>query len=159
MTIHMTNLAPVVPVDGSRTDPRTVVSSLWLFAILNYLYCDLLGLMYPKDLQGFLNGNVGGLVIDQQFLLYAAILMTVPMASVLISRIAAHRFARIESIVAAAVMTLVQLATLVFGTPPTLHYLYFSVIEVATTIAIVWVAARNWKLDTRTSQESDSKHM
>lgn len=80
MTIHMTNLAPVVPADGSRTDPRTVVSSLWLFAILNYLYCDLLGLMYPKDLQGFLNGNVGGLVIDQQFLLYAAILMTVPMA-------------------------------------------------------------------------------
>lgn len=59
MTIHMTNLAPVVPADGSRTDPRTVVSSLWLFAILNYLYCDLLGLMYPKDLQGFLNGNVG----------------------------------------------------------------------------------------------------
>ena len=36
---------------------------------------------------------------------------------------------------------------LVFGTPPTLHYLYFSAIEVATTIAIVWVAARTWKLD------------
>ena len=147
MTIPLTKLAPVVPAVGSRIGPRTVVSSLWLFAILNYLYCDLLGLMYPEDLQGFLDGNVGGLVIDQQFLLYAAILMTVPMASVLISRIAAHRFARIESIAAAVVMTLVQLATLVFGTPPTLHYMYFSAIEVATTIAIVWVAARTWKLD------------
>ena len=147
MTIPLTKLAPVVPAVGSRIGPRTVVSSLWLFAILNYLYCDLLGLMYPEDLQGFLDGNVGGLVIDQQFLLYAAILMTVPMASVLISRIAAHRFARIESIAAAVVMTLVQLATLVFGTPPKLHYMYFSAIEVATTIAIVWVAARTWKLD------------
>ena len=147
MSIPMTNLAPVVPAVGSRIGPRTVVSSLWLFAILNYLYCDLLGLMYPEDLQGFLDGKVGGLVIDQQFLLYAAILMTVPMASVLISRIAGHRFARIESIAAAVVMTLVQLATLVFGTPPTLHYMYFSVIEVATTIAIVWVAARTWKFD------------
>ena len=147
MTIPLTNLAPVVPAVGSRIGPRTVVSSLWLFAILNYLYCDLLGLMYPEDLQGFLDGKVGGLVIDQQFLLYAAILMTVPMASVLISRIATHRFARIESIAAAVVMTLVQLATLVFGTPPTLHYLYFSVIEVATTIAIVWMAARRWKRD------------
>ena len=147
MTIPLTKLAPVVPAVGSRIGPRKVVSSLWLFAILNYLYCDLLGLMYPEDLQGFLDGKVGGLVIDQPFLLYAAILMTVPMASVLISRIAAHRFARIESIAAAVVMTLVQLATLVFGTPPTLHYLYFSVIEVATTIAIVWVAARTWKLD------------
>ena len=147
MTIPLTKLAPVVPAVGSRIGPRKVVSSLWLFAILNYLYCDLLGLMYPEDLQGFLDGNVGGLVIDQQFLLYAAILMTVPMASVLISRIAAHRFARIESIAAAVVMTLVQLATLVFGTPPKLHYMYFSAIEVATTIAIVWVAARTWKLD------------
>jgi len=107
----------------------------------------MIGLMYPEDLQGFLDGKVGGLVIDQPFLLYSAILMTVPMASVLISRIAAHRFARIESIAAAVVMTLVQLATLVFGTAPTLHYMYFSVIEVATTIAIVWVAARTWKLD------------
>ena len=147
MTIPLTKLAPVVPAVGSRIGPRKVVSSLWLFAILNYLYCDLLGLMYPEDLQGFLDGKVGGLVIDQPFLLYAAILMTVPMASVLISRIAAHRFARIESIAAAVVMTLVQLATLVFGTPPTLHYMYFSAIEVATTIAIVWVAARTWKLD------------
>ena len=147
MTIPMTKLAPVVPGVARRIGPRKVVSSLWLFAILNYLYCDLLGLMYPKDLQGFLDGKVGGLVIDQPFLLYAAFLMTVPMASVLISRIAAHRFARIESIAAAALMTLVQLATLVFGTPPTLHYLYFSAIEVATTIAIVWVAARTWKLD------------
>ena len=147
MSIQTTNLAPVVPAVGSRIGPRTGVSSLWLFAILNYLYCDLLGLMYPEDLQGFLDGKVGGLVIDQQFLLYAAILMTVPMAAVLISRIATHRFARIESIAAAVVMTLVQLATLVFGTPPTLHYLYFSVIEVATTIAIVWMAARRWKRD------------
>ncbi len=147
MTIPTTHLAPVVPGVTPHIGPRTVVSSLWLFAILNYLYCDLLGLMYPEDLQGFLDGKVGGLVIDQQFLLYAAILMTVPMASVLIARIAPHRFARIESIAAAVVMTLVQLATLVFGTPPTLHYLYFSVIEVVTTIAIVWVAARSWKLD------------
>jgi hypothetical protein len=146
VTIPMTNLAPVVPAAGSRIGPRKVVSSLWLFAILNYLYCDLLGLMYPEDLRGFLDGKVGGLVIDQQFLLNAAILMTVPMGSVLISRIAAHRFARIESIVAAVVMTLVQVATLFIGAA-TLHYLYFSVIEVATTIAIVWVAVRSWKLD------------
>jgi uncharacterized membrane protein len=146
MTIPLTNIAPSVPATGSRIGPRAVVSSLWLFAILNYLYCDLLGLMYPPDLHGFLDGKVGGLVVDQPFLLAAAILMTVPMASVLISRIAPRRIARIESVVAAVVMTLVQLATLFIGTA-TLHYLYFSAIEVATTVAIVWVAARSWKFD------------
>jgi NADH:ubiquinone oxidoreductase subunit K len=136
-----------------------VVSSLWLFAILNWLYCDLLGLMYPEDLRGFLEGEVGGLVIDQQFLLYSAILMTIPMASVLISRVAPHRFARIESIAAAVVMTLVQLATLAFGTAPRLHYVYFSAIEVATTVAIVWVAARNWKLDTLPDKDLATEDM
>jgi hypothetical protein len=146
MTTPLSDLAPAVVAVGSRIGPRTVVSSLWLFAILNYLYCDLLGLMYPPDLQGYLDGKVGGLVFDQPFLLSAAILMTVPMASVLISRIAPHRFARVESIVAGVVMTLVQVATLFIGTA-TLHYLYFSVIEVATTVAIVWVAARSWKFD------------
>jgi hypothetical protein len=146
MFTPLTDLAPTVAATGPRIGPRTVVSSLWLFAILNYFYCDLLGLMNPPDLHGYLDGKVGGLVIDQPFLLSAAILMTVPMASVLISRIAPHRFARVESIVAAVLMTLVQVATLFIGTA-TLHYLYFSAIEVATTVAIVWVAARSWKFD------------
>lgn len=130
-----------------RIDPRTVVSSLWLFAILNYMYCDVLGLMYAPDLRGYLDGEIGGLHINQGFLLAAGVLMTIPMSSVLVSRIAPHRLARWWSIVAGAVMTLVQVGTLGMGSGVTLHYAYFSVIEVATTASIVWVAARRWKAD------------
>jgi Family of unknown function (DUF6326) len=130
-----------------RIGPRAVVSALWLFAILNYLYCDFLGLMYAPDLQGYLDGEVGGIHINQGFLLAAGVLMTIPMSSVLVSRIAPHRLARWWSIVAGAIMTLVQVGTLGMGSAPTLHYAYFSVIEVATTVAIVWVAARSWKVD------------
>jgi hypothetical protein len=130
-----------------RIGPRAVVSSLWLFAILNYLYCDVLGIMYPPDLQGFLDGEQGGIHINQGFLLAAGVLMTIPMSSVLVSRIAPHRLARWWSLVAGAIMTLVQVGTLGMGSGVTLHYAYFSIIEVATTVSIVWIAARRWKVD------------
>ncbi len=130
-----------------RIGPRTVVSSLWIFVVLNYLYCDLLGLIYPPDLQAYLDGKIGGIEINQGFLLAAGVLMTIPMSAVLVSRIAPHRLARWWSIVAGAIMTVVQVGTLGIGSDVTLHYAYFSVIEVATTVAIVWLAARRWKND------------
>jgi len=37
--------------------------------------------------------------------------------------------------------------TIGVGSGVTLHYAYFSIIEVATTVAIVWIAARRWKVD------------
>lgn len=131
----------------SRIGPRKLVASLWLFVILCYIYCDILGLMYPEDLRGYLDGNIGGIEVTQEFLLAAAVLMTIPLASVLISRVASHRFARWESVVAGSIMTVVQVSTLGFGTPPTLHYIYFSIIEATTTAAIVWIAVRRWKVD------------
>jgi hypothetical protein len=64
-----------------------------------------------------------------------------------LSRIAPHRLARWSSVVAGAVMTVVQAGTLTFGSAPTLHYLYFSAIEIATTAFITWYAAARWTID------------
>lgn len=38
---------------------KVKLSLLWLFALLNYLYCDLIGLMDPELLKQFLAGNAG----------------------------------------------------------------------------------------------------
>lgn len=130
-----------------RIGPRTVVSALWVFVALNYIYCDVLSLMYPPDLRETLDGEVGGIEINQGFLLAAAVLMTIPFSAVLTARIAPHRVARWWSIVGGAVMALVQVGTLGMGSDVTLHYAYFSVVEAATTVAIVWVAVRRWKID------------
>jgi len=34
-------------------------STLWIFALFNYLYADVIGLMKAENLQGFLTGYVG----------------------------------------------------------------------------------------------------
>lgn len=133
------------PADASRIGPRRLVSALWLFAILNYLYCDVLGSHDADYMRDILDGT-GPVQLNQGALLGAGILMTIPIAATLISRIASHRLARWYSVVAGSVMTLVQVATLFVGTA-TMYYTYFSIIEIATTATIVWIALKKWKVD------------
>src|SRR4051812_3362524 len=123
---------------GITMDMRSKLSILWLFATLNYLYCDVAGLMDRELLTGYLAGNVHGLEISQGFLLGAGLLVEIPIAMVLLSRVLRYRVNRWANIAAGAVMTVVQLATLFLGGSPTMYYLFFSVIEISTTAFIVW---------------------
>ncbi len=49
-------------------DKGTLLSTLWIFVTLNYLYCDLMGLMDSNLLKQYLTGTVGGLALNEQFL-------------------------------------------------------------------------------------------
>jgi hypothetical protein len=126
---------------------RSKLSTLWIVATLNYLYCDVVTLMDPALLKQFLAGDIGSVHISQGFLLGAGILVEIPMAMVLLSRILGDRPNRIANIVAGTVMTAVQLLSLVAKTPA-LYYVFFSVIEIALTSAIVWYA-RRWRKSER----------
>jgi len=122
---------------------KTKLSTLWLFATVNYLYADVVGLMDHNLLQGYLVGNVGGLQISQGFLLAAGVLVEIPMAMILLSRLLGPRANRWANVGAGAFMTVVQLATL-FAKTPALYYVFFSAVEVASTASIVWLAWR-WR--------------
>ena len=123
-------------------DMRSKLSTLWLFATLNYLYCDVVALMNPSLLRGFLAGQIGTIQVSQWFLLGAAILVEIPISMVLLSRVLEHRANRLANLIAGVTMTVVQLGSLLVGTPA-LYYLFFSVIEVACTATIVWFAWRS----------------
>ncbi len=133
------------PANAPRIGPRSLVSALWLFAILNYLYCDVLASHDASYMRDILDGTAA-VQLSQGALLGASILMTIPIVATLISRIASHRLARWYSVAAGSVMTLVQIATLFVGTS-TMYYTYFSIIEIATTATIVWIALKKWKVD------------
>jgi hypothetical protein len=122
---------------------KTKLSTLWIFVTLNYLYCDVLGLMDPKTLKEFMAGSVGGIDITQGFLLGASILMEIPMAMVLLSRVLNYRTNRWANIIAGIIMTIVQAASLFFGSSPTPYYLFFSAVEITCTVAITWYAWRS----------------
>ena len=117
------------------------LSTLWIFATLNYLYCDVVTLMDPKLLKSFLAGNVGGMDVSQVFLLAAGVLVEIPIAMVLLSRVLGDRSNRWTNVVAGAVMTVVQVSSL-FARTPAPYYVFFSAFEIGTTSAIVWLAWR-----------------
>ena len=122
---------------------RVRLSILWIFAMLNYLYCDVITLMDPRMLRGFVAGTAGGFQITEGFLLGAGVLMEIPIGMVLVSAIvSSHAVNRWANIAAGAVMTVVQLASLFSHFPPASYYLFFSAVEILTTAIVVWSA---WK--------------
>jgi hypothetical protein len=118
------------------TNVQGRLAAAWLFVVLNYLYCDVIGLMDPHLLRQVLSGRVGELTMSAGFLLGASVLMEIPIAMVLVSRIAGYRFNRTANLAAGALMTVVQATSLIIGTP-TAFYVFFSVIEIACTASIV----------------------
>lgn len=129
------------------TDMRVRFSTLWVFAVFNYLYADILTLMDPEILRQLTTGRVGSLQMTQGFLLGAAILIETAIAMVLLSRVLQYRANRWANLVIGALHTVaVTLSLVIGGGTPAPYYLLIAVIEIACTSLIVWYAWR-WKPD------------
>tara|TARA_Y100000816_G_C25702579_1_gene371144 strand:- start:94 stop:408 length:315 start_codon:yes stop_codon:yes gene_type:complete len=96
-------------------------------------------LFYSESLKQLITGEMGGMEINQEFLLAFSFLMELPMVMIVLSRILSYRSNRMANIVVASIMTIVQSATL-FTADNTLHYIFFSTIEISTTGFILYTA-------------------
>jgi len=123
-------------------DKKVILSTIWIFVVFNYLYCDVISLMDAGLLRQYLAGKVGTMEMTQGFLLGAGILMEISIAMVLLSRVLKYRANRWANIIAGAITTVVQVLSLFAGSAPTAYYTFFSIIEIASTALIVWFA---WK--------------
>ena len=121
-------------------DRKAILSTLWIFLSVNYIYCDHLENMQPGVIKGLLTGQIGTIQVTPQFLLAAAFLLEIPFAMIVLSRVLKYRVNRWANIIAGTIMAVVQVGTMGMGTPPTLHYLFYSAIEVACNLFIVWYA-------------------
>ena len=139
--------------DDLKTEKKKgFLSLLWIFVSLNYLYCDVMGLMDPVLLRQYLGGVVNQIPLTQPFFLGAAVLMEIPLAMVVLSRVLGRQAGRWTNVVAGLFMTLVQTATLVAVPSPTAYYLFFSAVEILCTSAIVVLA---WK---KTEKDGKNGH-
>ncbi len=113
-------------------DVKVRLSTLWVFVLFNFLYADVMGLFDPK-----LSSQ-----LTQEALLAASFLMEIPIAMVLLSRVLKDRPNRWANVMAGGFMAVVQAATLFVGSGPTAYYVFFSAIEIASLLFIVWTAWR-----------------
>jgi len=121
-------------------DRKILLSAIWVFVVLNYLYCDVLSLMDAESLKQIMTGNVSGIEMTQGFLLGAGILMEISIAMGLLSRVLKFGVNRWANITAGTITTVVQVLSLFVGSAPTMYYIFFSIIEITSTALIVWLA-------------------
>lgn len=124
-----------------KINKKVLLSTLWIFAVLNYLYADVLSLMNPERLNEFISGTVGSMEITPSFLFFGAILMETSIIMVLFSRILKYKWNRILNIISGIIHTLAVASSLLVGTPE-MFYLLFATIEIITTLSIIIIA---WK--------------
>jgi hypothetical protein len=125
----------------TKMDRKVILSTLWIFALFNYLYADFCSLLEPGMLEQLMTGSIGGLQITQAWLLGGVILMETAIAMVLLSRVLKYRANRWANIIVGAIHTAAVLLSMLVGAgAPAPYYMFLITIEVACTSFIVWYA-------------------
>ncbi|NVO12317.1 MAG: hypothetical protein HXX16_20335 [Bacteroidales bacterium] len=123
-------------------DKRVILSILWIFLSVNYIFCDVLSIMDPGFFKLLMSGGGESVnQINQGLLLGFAILVEIPFAMIILSRLLHYRANRWANIIAGSFMAVIQLLSIV-DDKVTLHYIFYSVIEIGCNSFIVWYA---WK--------------
>ena len=123
-------------------DIKERLSLLWIFVLLTYLYADVVALF---EIVGSPN-LADAPHLPPWALMASAVLMEIPIAMIVASRLLPFRANRLANIIAASFLTLINgLLTFVpplFGafTPALPEYLFFATIETVCTAVIVWQA-------------------
>jgi hypothetical protein len=134
----MTNNNTIKKTAGME-DRKVILSTLWIFAMFNYIYADILTFFEPGMLEELMTGSVGGIQFTQVFLLGAAVLMETAIAMVLLSRVLKYRANRWANIIVGAIHTASVFLSMFVGTPA-LFYMFFGTIEIVCTLFIIWYA-------------------
>ena len=126
-----------------ETDTRERLSLFWIFALLNYLYADVVALFAIVDSPNLADAPH----MPPWALMGAAVLMEIPIAMIVACRLLPFRANRLANIIAGALLTLVNgFLTFVpplagWGRLPALpEYLFFATIETVCTSVIIWQA-------------------
>ena len=122
-------------------DTKERLSVLWLFALLNYLYADVIALF------AIAGTRISFAALSPWALMASAVLMEIPIAMILACRLLPFRANRLANIISGIVVTLVNgFLTFVpplvgWGRPPAFaEYLFFATIETVCTSVIIWQA-------------------
>jgi hypothetical protein len=122
---------------GTTTEVKnrqTTLSTLWIFATLNYIYADVFTLFFVAGAQSMAGMTAGAA-------LGFAVLMETAIAMVLLSRVLKYGANRWANIFVGAIHTASVFFSLFQGTQAP-FYVFFASIEILCTLGIIWYA---WK--------------
>jgi hypothetical protein len=131
-----------LPEEVDMRDRKERLSLLWIFVLLNYLYADVIALFAIVDSPNLSDAPH----LPPWALLGSAVLMEIPIAMIVASRLLPFRANRLANIITGTILTLINgfltfVPPLVGARTPALpEYLFFATIETVCTSVIVWQA-------------------
>lgn len=108
-------------------------STLWVFVMFNMVFADIVGFLNPGTLEEMM-----AMKPSQGLLLTFSILLEIPIAMIVLSRLLKYRANRLANMIAGVITMLLVMG----GGNTSLSYVFFATIEVACMAYIVWCA---WK--------------
>ncbi len=123
---------------AEKMDTKVLLSTLWIVVMINMAFADILGLFIPGALEEVAKTSVSTGTTIPQLMLGGAIMLEIPIAMILLSRVLKFKVNRWTNIIA-SVFTIVYV---VGGGTLSPHYIFIATIEVVCMLLIVWFA---WK--------------
>ena len=120
-------------------DTKEKISILWIIVVMNMIFADICSFMIPGALKDIMTGNTP-FEITQGLMLVFAIMLEIPIAMIILSRLLKYKANRWTNMVA-SVITIIYV---IGGGSAYLHYYFFATIEIACMIAIIWFSWK-WK--------------
>jgi hypothetical protein len=130
-------------IKTAKMDTKILLIILWVFFTVNFMYADTLSSLEPGVLAMHMSGyTAGGTVkITEGFLLGVAIMFEIPFLMIVLSWVLKYGANRWANIIAGTLFVLTQISSLFLGVPSP-AYIFYSTIEIAALLLIVWNA---WK--------------
>jgi hypothetical protein len=129
-----------------KLDPHTLLSSLWLFILLNVIFRDFHQLGMAWYLESLLTGYQNGVEITDEMMLMAGILVQVPIGMVLLSHVLERAWLRRATFLAVPITA----AGTMLVPPTDMDDVLHLVIELFAMLAILMIAWR-WPADHATA--------
>jgi hypothetical protein len=128
---------------SAKMDTKILLILLWVFYSLNFMYCDNLSSLEPGVLEMHMSGYTGGgtVEITAGFLLGTAMMFEIPFLMIVLSWVLKHRANRWANIIAGILFIVAQISSLFLGAPSPM-YLFYTTIEIAGLLLIVWTALK-----------------
>lgn len=119
------------------------LAGFWIALMFFYAYNDILSFFRKDIMDEILTGKVGGIEINQTFLLSAGILMSIPIIMIALSLILPAKFNRWANIIIGLFHIVILGASLLVSGDLWINYALYEIIEAVFIILIIWYAW-NW---------------
>lgn len=127
-------------LEDVKINIKIKLAGLWVSLVLCYIYGDYFGLYTPNTLEDIIAGKMGPLGnVTEGILVGVSVMMSIPSLMVFLSLVLKPKISRWLNIIFGIIYTLIMIITIPGSW---FYYIYFGIIEIAITLAIVWYAWR-----------------